>query len=51
MRLEGDLRVDALWAAVREVVRRHGTLRTAFGSLELRAHRVVTVPVSTTVPG
>jgi ubiquinone/menaquinone biosynthesis C-methylase UbiE len=29
----------------------YARLRTVFGSLELRAHRVVTVPVSTTVPG
>src|SRR6201999_2955776 len=32
MRVTGDLRVDVMGDALREVVRRHETLRTGFGS-------------------
>src|SRR5947209_10341286 len=50
MRIEGELRIDALAAALREVVRRHGSLRTAFGSEEGRPVQRIEPAVELALP-
>ncbi|HEX3555022.1 MAG TPA: amino acid adenylation domain-containing protein, partial [Thermoanaerobaculia bacterium] len=50
LRIEGELRIDALAAALREVVRRHGSLRTGFGSEEGRPVQRIAPAVELDLP-